>query len=78
MPCGARFPALYDNNDGRFYDKSDLIIDLIADLWQSDMSGVKIASKRAHLGLGGNNSNLEEDDGLRRRTSVMEVTKHQG
>ena len=66
MPRGARFPALYDNNDGRFYDKSDLI----ADLSQSDMSGLKIASKRAHLGLGGSHSNLEEDEGMRRRTSV--------
>ena len=72
MPFGARFSMFYDNNDGRFYDKSNLIVDL----WQSDMSG--LASKRVHLGFGGSNSNLEEDEGLRRRTSVMEVTKHQG
>ena len=64
----------YDNNDGRFYDKSDLI----ADLSQSDMPGLKISSKRAHLKLGGNHSKLEEDKGLRRRPSGMEVTKHQG
>ena len=42
------------------------------------MSGLKIASKREHLGFGGNNSDLEEDEGLRRRPSGMEVTKHQG
>ena len=64
----------YDSNDGRFYDKSDLITDIL----QSDMSGLKISSNRVHLGFGGNNSDLEEDEGLRRRTSVMEVTKHQG
>ena len=74
MPCGARFFALYDNSDGRFYDKSNLI----ADLQQLDMLGLKIASKRAHLGLGGNHSNWVEDEGLRRRPSGMEVTKHQG
>ena len=37
------------------------------------MTGLKIASKRAHLGFGGSNSDLEEDEGLRRRTSAMEV-----
>ena len=42
------------------------------------MSGIKISSKRAYLGLGGNHSNLVEDEGLRRRPSSMEVTKHQG
>ena len=36
------------------------------------MSVLKMASNRVHLGLGGSNSNLEEDEGLRRRTSVME------
>ena len=74
MPLGERFPALYDNNDGRFYEKSDLI----ADLSKSDMSGLKIATKRAHLGFGSSNPNLEEDEGMRRRISAMEVTKHQG
>ena len=78
MPLGERFPAFYDNNDGRFYDKSDLIANLIADLLQPDMSWLKIVSKRVHLGIGGSYSNLEEDEGLGRRTSVMEVTKHQG
>ena len=78
MPCGARFPTLYDNNDGIFYDKLELIVDLIAYIQKPDMSGIKISSNRAHLGLGGNHSNLVEDEGLRRRPSVMEVTKHQG
>ena len=63
-----------DNNDGRLYDKSDLI----ENLSQHDMLGIKIASNRAHLGFGGSNFDLEEDEGLTRRTSVMEVTKHQG
>ena len=67
---------LYDNNDGRFYEKLELIADLIADLSQSDKLGLKIASKWDHLGIGGNNLNLEEDEGLRRRTSVSKVTKH--
>ena len=39
------------------------------------MSGIKISSKRAHLWFGSNNSNLEEDGGMRRRTSVMGITK---
>ena len=69
---------IYDNNDGRFYDKSDLIDDLILYLQKYDMLGIKISSKRAHLGLGGSHSNLEEDEGLRRRPSDTEVTKHQG
>ena len=59
MPCGARFPAFYDNNDERFYEKSNLI----ADLLKSDILGLKISSKRVHLGLGGSHSNLEEDEG---------------
>ena len=42
------------------------------------MSGIKIASNKEHFGFGGINSELKEDEGLRRRTSVMEVTKHQG
>ena len=63
-----------DNNDGRFYDKSYLI----AYLTQYDMLGIKIASKRVHLRFGGNNSDLDEDERLRRRKSVMEVIKHQG
>ena len=59
----------YHNNDGILYEKSDLI---------AYMSGIKVSSKRVHLGFGSNNSNLEEDEGMRKRTSVMEVTKHQG
>ena len=59
-------------NDGRFYEK----LDVIAYLLKYYISGIKISSKRMHLGFGGNNSDLEEDEGLRRRTSVMEVTKH--
>ena len=61
MPLGERFPAFYDNNDGRFYYKSDLI----ADLCKYDMLGLKISSNRVHLGFGGSNSYLEEDEGLR-------------
>ena len=41
---------------------------------KSDMTGLKIATKRSR----GNHSNLVEDEGLRRRPSSMEVTKHQG
>ena len=78
MPLGERFPVFYDNNDGRFYDKSDLIVELIVDLLQYDMLGIKIYSKRYHFGFGGSNPNLDEDEGLRRRTNVMEVTRHQG
>ena len=73
MPCGARFRALYDNNDGRFFDKTDPIADLIA-----DMTGLKIATNRLNFGVRGNHSNLVEDEELRRRPSGMEVTKHQG
>ena len=65
----------YDNNDGIFYDKLDLISDI---LLKYDMSWIKIASNRVHFGFGGSNLYLEEDEGLRRRESVMEVTKHQG
>ena len=32
VPCGARFLVLYDNNDGRFYENSNLIADLIVDI----------------------------------------------
>ena len=78
MPCGARFLALYGNNDERLYDKSDLIEKMITKLSKPDMSGIKISSNRVHLGLGGIHLNLEEDEGLRRRPSGMEVTKHQG
>ena len=74
MPLGERFLAFYDNNDGRFYEKSDLI----SNLWKYVMSGLEIASNRVHLGLLGSNSNFKEDKGLRRRISVMKVTKHQG
>ena len=74
MPCEARFPVFYDNNDGILYEKSDMIVELL----KYDMSGQEISPKRSHLGFGVNHSNLEEDEGLRRRTSVMEVTKHQG
>ena len=59
MPLGERFPAFYDINDGRFYDKSDLIIDLL----QSDMSGLKIASNRVDLRFGGNHSNWRKMKG---------------
>ena len=52
--------------------------DLIADLCQYDMSGIKIGTNRVHLGVGSNNSNLEEYRGMRRRSSVIGVTKHQG
>ena len=78
MPCVARFPTLYYNNDGRLYDKLDLISDMIIEILQFDMLWIKIASNRAHLGLGGNHSNLVDDEGLRRRTRGMDVTKHQG
>ena len=77
MPFRERFRTFYDNNDGRFYDKSDLIANLVTKIQKYDMSKIKISSKRAHLNLGGNNLNLEEDEGLRRRISVMEVTQHQ-
>ena len=40
MPLGERFSAFYDNNDGRFYDKPELIVGLIAYLLQYDMSGI--------------------------------------
>ena len=59
------------------YENSGLIAGLIEYLKQYDISRLKISSKRVHLGFGGINSNLEEDEGMRRRTSVMEVTKHQ-
>ena len=58
--------------------KSGLIADLIAYQLKYDMSKIKISSKRVHLGFGTSNLNLEEDGGMRRRTSVMEVIKHQG
>ena len=74
MPLGERFPVFYDKNDARFCDKSDLIVEL----WKYDMSGLKISSKKVHLGLGGSHSNLDEDEGLRRRPSGMEITKHRG
>ena len=43
-----------------------------------DMTKLKIATKRSNLGIRGNHLNLVEDEGLRRRPSGMEVTKHQG
>ena len=50
----------------------------MVDLLKPDMSRLKIGSKRAHLGLGGNHSNWVEDEGLRRRPSGMKVTENQG
>ena len=32
VPLGERFLAFYDNNDGRFYEKSELIANLISEL----------------------------------------------
>ena len=78
MPLGERFLAFYDNNDGSFHDNSDLIAHIITYLFQYYMRGIKISTKRSNLGVRGNHSNLVEDEGMRRRPSVMEVTKHQG
>ena len=57
MPLGERFPTLYDNNDGRFYDK----IRPDCRPMTTDMSGLKIYTKRVHLEGSGIHSNLEED-----------------
>ena len=35
--------------------------DMIEDLCQSEMLGLKIATKRVHLEVGGSHSNLEEN-----------------
>ena len=32
VPLGERFPAFYGKNDGRVYEKSNLIVDMIIDL----------------------------------------------
>ena len=42
------------------------------------MSGIKISSKRAHLGFVSKDSNLDEDEGMRRRTSVSGLLNIKG
>ena len=52
-------------NDGKIYDKYD----------KSDMTGLKIATNRSNLGVKGNHSNWGKNWSMKRKTSVMRVTK---
>ena len=57
-------------NDGRFYDKYDKFRPE-----KYDMKGLKIGTNRLNFGVRGNHSNWGKNWSMKRKTSVMRVTK---
>ena len=61
-------------NDERFYDKYDKYKPGCTHD-KSNMTELKITTKRSNLGVRGSYSNWEKNWSMKRKTSVMRVTK---
>ena len=62
-------------NDGRFSDKYDKFRHDCSHMKKYDMTGIQIATKRSNFGVIGSHSNWEKNWSMKRKTSVMRVTK---
>ena len=62
-------------NDGRIYGKYDKFKPSFMKYEKYDMSGIKISMKRSNLVVRGSHSNWGKNCSMKRKTSVMRVTK---
>ena len=75
VPLKIRFHALYDNKLWKILWKVWQIQTWLQTYVKDDMSGLKIATKRSNLGVRGNHSNWGKNWSMKRKTSVIGVTK---
>ena len=53
-------------------------LDMIENMWQSYMIGIKITRRSGNLGVRGNHLNWGKNGSMRKRTSVRGITKLNG
>ena len=75
VPLGRRLHSLYDNKWWKILWQVWQIQTWLLTYKKYEMLGLKIATKRSNLGVRGSHSNWGKNWSMKRKTSVMRVTK---